>query len=191
MSIFRLTSPDCVFIHIPKTGGASIRIGIWGNDYGGAEFGQIPEEWAGLFKFTFVRHPLDRFMSAYRDFTQLRTGQPWDGSLEDFVRITMDESISWVDFRGKGVETFIRHHTAPMTRPEQCLHEADFIGRYESYAEDVRHLLRMLDKGAPADLPHHRKTESRPWQEDLEGELLERLVDFYAEDFNQLGYSCP
>lgn len=191
MSIFRLKEPDCVFIHIPKTGGASIRVGIWGNDYGGAEFGRIPDEWSELFKFGFVRHPLDRFMSAYRDFTQLRTGQPWSGSLKDFARITMDESIPWVDFRGKGVETFVRHHTASMTRPEQCLDQADFVGRYENYEVDVRELLKELGKEAPAELPKLRATARRPWQENLKGDLLKRLTDFYAEDFERFGYSAP
>lgn len=29
MSTFLLKNPDCVFIHIPKTGGSSIRKGVW------------------------------------------------------------------------------------------------------------------------------------------------------------------
>jgi hypothetical protein len=30
----------------------------------------------------------------------------------------------------------IRHHTIPMSHPYNCLHGADFIGRYENLAED-------------------------------------------------------
>jgi hypothetical protein len=30
----------------------------------------------------------------------------------------------------------IRHHTIPMSHTYNCLHGADFIGRYENLAED-------------------------------------------------------
>jgi hypothetical protein len=35
MSNFLLRNPDCVFIHIPKTGGSSIRNGLWLSRYEG------------------------------------------------------------------------------------------------------------------------------------------------------------
>ncbi len=70
MGNFLLKKPECVFIHIPKTAGTSIRKGVWGSNYEGPVFGAIPEEWAGLFRFAFVRHPLQRFVSAYNMFTK-------------------------------------------------------------------------------------------------------------------------
>ena len=40
MSVFVLKEPDAVFIHIPKTGGMSIRKGIWGQKYDGPYVGE-------------------------------------------------------------------------------------------------------------------------------------------------------
>jgi hypothetical protein len=53
MSIFLLKDPDCVFIHIPKTGGTSIRKGVWEKNYEGAVFGSVPKEWRQVFGIHF------------------------------------------------------------------------------------------------------------------------------------------
>ena len=76
MSNFLLKNPDAVLIHIPKTGGTSIRKGAWGRRVRGPRFGTIPEAWRHHFKFAFVREPLDRFLSAYRMFTEGPRGDP-------------------------------------------------------------------------------------------------------------------
>jgi hypothetical protein len=140
MSNFRLKDPDCVFIHIPKTGGTSIRKGIWQKNYDGPVFGYIPEEWGKLFKFAFVRHPLQRFVSAYNMFTEgymyrsnLQETRIW--TIEDFVSIVLDETILY-DGRRKSIEEKIRHHTIPQTHKFNCLFSADYIGFFENFETD-------------------------------------------------------
>ena len=66
MSIFKLKNPDCVLFHIPKTGGTSIRKGVWNKIYDGPVFAAVPEDWGALYKFAFVRHPFDRFISVWK-----------------------------------------------------------------------------------------------------------------------------
>jgi len=67
----------CIFVHIPKTGGVSISKSLFGNLAGGhmtIERYKIiftKDEFDQYFKFTFVRNPWDRLVSA---FTFLKGG---------------------------------------------------------------------------------------------------------------------
>lgn len=186
MSNFLLKDPHCVLIHIPKTGGSTIRRGIWDGRYEGPAFGIIPQEWAGFFKFAFVRHPLDRLVSAWADFSQLRS---FHGSIDDFIEIVVDDSIIYDERRSTQAEK-IRHHTIPQTHPFNCLAGADFLGRYETYLEDLDAILKRVGMTPPPP-PQMRKTRHEPWNAYLQGDALKRAVEYFEEDFTRLGYPKP
>lgn len=198
MSNFLLKNPDCVLIHIPKTGGTSIRKGAWNRRVRGPRFGAIPEEWRGYFKFAFVREPLDRFLSAYRMFTEGTEGDPdWalppDArplTLDEFFDITRDESIVF-DERRRSFDEKIRHHTIPQTHPFNCLREADFIGRFEEMDEDFARIARHV--GLTSALPRMHVTTAAPV--DARAVLGPRLADavarYYAEDIAFIEHELP
>lgn len=196
MSNFLLRQPDCVLIHIPKTGGTSIRKGVWAKRYEGPVFGAIPDEWAGYFRFAFVRHPLQRMISAWRMFTEGALGDadwrmPADArplDIESFVDIVTDEGILF-DQRRRTFAEKIRHHTIPQTHPFNCLELAQFIGRYERLEEDFAYISQRL--GLRAALPRIHTTTPTPWQRVLHGRLLDRCIEYYREDFARLGYAIP
>ena len=186
MSSFLLKDPDCVFVHIPKTGGSSIRYGVWKANYDGPYFNTLPSEWLSYFKFAFVRHPLDRLISAWGDFTQIRK---FKGSFDDFVDIVLDELIIY-DERRSNMRERIRHHTIPQTHPFNRLADAEFVGRYERYADDLLLVRRHL--GAPlGPLPHERRTSHLDWSHYMSASTVKRMVSFYEQDFVSLGYAKP
>lgn len=193
MSNFRLRNPDCVLIHIPKTGGTSIRKGVWERRTSKPAFGYIPDEWAHLFKFAFVRHPLDRMISAWKMFTEGARGDagwklPDDArplTMEEFLDIIEDDTIIY-DERRKTVEEKIRHHTIPQTHPFNCLHYADFVGRFERLDDDFKIVADRV--GISADLPKMHYTAHHHWREYLSGTNLQRAADYYRQDFEALGY---
>lgn len=194
LSIFLLLQPRCVLIHIPKTGGTSLRKGIWGGNYEGPEFGAVPERWKHEFKFAFVRHPLCRLTSAYRMFTEGAVGDPsWklpeDArplSFDAFLDIVLDESIIF-DQRRRTFEEKIRHHTIPQTHPFNALSDADFVGRYERLDEDFRIVAdRVGLRGVP--VPRMHFTKAKPYSVYFNARQLEKMVDYYKTDFAHLQY---
>jgi hypothetical protein len=175
-----------VLIHVPKTGGSTIREGLWGSRWRGPVFGAIPESWRELFKFAFVRHPLDRLVSAWADFSQLRG---YGGGLEEFVAIVTDERIGF-DARRRSVPEDIRHHTLPQSHPFNGLQFADRIGRYEHYQRDLAAILEVVGL-RPRSVPRLRQTRRGPWSEHLRGRTLRRALEFLEPDFEFLGYPLP
>ncbi|WP_170575662.1 sulfotransferase family 2 domain-containing protein [Ruegeria atlantica] len=188
MSNFLLSDPDAVFIHIPKTGGSTIRVGLWERNYTGPVFGEIPADWKRHYKFAFVRHPLERLASAYRDFRDIRR---FDGGFHKFLDIVLDENIPY-GRAGGNVEISVRHHTIPQTHPYNCLEEADFVGRYENYEKDLNKVLEAVGKEA-GDFPRIRHTKGESFQDLLESSDRDwcRIIDYYQSDFDYLGYERP
>ncbi len=201
MANFFLTSPNCVFIHIHKTGGQSIRHGVWGGVRPvEPAFGFIPDQWMSFFKFAFVRHPLDRFISAWKMFTEgssdsrsrrgkgpqsLRVREQM--TVEDFAAIVFDETILY-DERRNTFEERVRHHTIPQTHPFNCLRFADFVGRFESIESDFDVVRKHLQIFKP--LPKLNYTVHAAWSEYLKGDLLNRCNAYYEQDMHELGYNA-
>jgi hypothetical protein len=195
MSNFYLRNPDCVLIHIPKTGGTTIRKGIWGSNYEGPVFGEIPEAWQCLFKFAFVRHPLQRFVSAWKMFTEGAKGDPqwrlpddaYPLTIEQFLDIVVDESILY-DERRSRFEEKIRHHAIPQTHPFNCLALADYVARHEHYDQEVKTIGCRL--GLEIDsVPMMHYTSSVHWSDVLRGDILEHCIRYYRQDLDDLNYT--
>ncbi len=199
MSNFRLKQPDAVFIHIPKTGGTSIRRGVWADNYDGPVFGAIPEEWSDLFSFAFVRHPFDRLISAWKMFSE---GTTYGGNkctprpvlaegvaLKPFLRVVTNEAIpyDYLPGRVRTTETRIRHHTIPQTHPYNCLHLADFVGRYERFEMDYLVCVQRL--GVTKPLVHMHRSVRSHWRDYMDAEDIELCAEFFRDDFRELGYA--
>ncbi len=194
MSVFLIRKPRSVFIHIPKTGGASIRHGFFAGNVEGPKHGFIPESWKPCFKFAFVRNPYDRLISAWKMFRSGMEQTVWerptdtcDISLREFLQISTDESIRYDGARATTAEK-IRHHVIPQTHPFHCLSEADFVGRFETLQADFAEVCRRLEIHFES-LPHWNRTDGK---EDYLGyydaESRSVVEQFYRDDFEQLGY---
>jgi hypothetical protein len=145
-----------------------------------------------LFRFTFVRNPVDRFLSFYQN----KIWRPPRGSLLpeieaggfvmkmsitevlDIVERTRPEKLdphvalqSWVVFDG----------TKPLV---------DFIGKIESMAADLERLKAAT--GVTFELPHLNRSDRSvdPAPEPNQAELA-RIARFLADDFVKLDYAMP
>lgn len=143
---------ECLYVHIPKTGGISINASLFGNLGSGHApiwrfYDFITEDrFSKYFKFTIVRNPWDRLLSA---FMFLKNGginasdRTWSNvhlkkftNFETFVR-------EWVN--DKNIYSYI--HFVPQNY-FLCIDNSrplvDFIGYYENIEEDFQYIAQKI-----------------------------------------------
>lgn len=188
---------NCIFIHVPKCAGVSVTNALFGNYAGGhrplylylALYGS--RQFDQMFKFTFVRNPWDRISSAYfflknggmteRDAQWSKTWLSDCESLDDFVqRILPDPQV-------RGMIHF-QTQTSFLTDPRTGKIGCDFIGRYETLAEDFEYVASQL--GGQATLPKLNTTkDKRLWRDEMSQESISVIGDLYARDVKELNYA--
>lgn len=191
MAIAWIKEIDSVFIHIPKCGGMSIREYIFKTT--NVFYGQIPISLQNKFKFAFIRNPYDRIVSAWKMFaTGTDRGLPSKAfstsvdvsKFEDFLKIAIDDSIGYQP--NTTFVEFIRHHTIPMTHQYWLLDSANFIGRMESYEEDLKKIFNRLSINIP--IAHRNKSSHNHYSSYYTDETFELVSKFYEEDLKRFNY---
>lgn len=195
MTVYRIT-PDLVYVRTAKTAGTTIFEGVFRKTFIEATNDRFPDEWKGLYSFGVIRHPLDRFCSAYRMF---RDGPcQYGGSLWQFYTDAMDERFP-ISSREPPKEDpdywhkAIRYHASPQTAEINQLQHARNIIRFEALGLELNRALRGSGVEMPLKLPHLNRTFPTPfdtWQSLLSVELAQRLSGFYATDFSVGGYAA-
>lgn len=181
----------CIFIHIPKTGGTSVRHAL------GAENRRLHLPWFNyaqadhrkfnsFLKFAFVRHPVTRAFSA---FNYLKEGgnQSEDLPLAELVAVykTFDEFV----IKGLGSNEFMNHGLfypqAYYICDWQGNVKVDFLGRFEKITQDSNELFRLLSINQQLE---HKNRSKRDSTIKVSEAALDILAQLYANDFKWLGY---
>ena len=143
-----------------------------------------------LFRFTFVRNPLGRFVSFYQDKILHRTKGVLPPAMVEagfVLGMPLDQALDRIEATPPAN---LDPHIAPQSwfGFDQRKPRVNFIGRVESLEAD---LLRLAEaSGVRVELGHHNKTakQNKPHFE-LSAKDEERILKFYAEDFELLGYA--
>lgn len=186
----------CIFVHIPKTAGTSVTRALFGGGVGHKsiyEYRKIfGEDFQRYFKFTVVRNPFSRVVSAYESLRQ--GGNPvWPNSeryrddvlskydgFESFVLEELERAI-WQQRHFRPQAKFLLLDGKP---------GVDYVARLETLEEDFEFICEQL--GVDRELPHKNKTRGdRPplpsyYERD---EVANTVRTLYADDFSLLGYS--
>jgi len=126
------------------------------------------------FAFTFVRHPLDRLVSCYKQ--KIPTGKgavglncplPTDTSFYDFVRWAVSQEIPNKHF---APQSFVLGYQ-----------RLDFVGRFDRLAEDWA-TLRSQFPQLP-ELQHFNRTQPDDWGSYYDSETRRVAREFYLLDF--------
>ncbi|MFT4800723.1 sulfotransferase family 2 domain-containing protein [Patiriisocius sp. Uisw_047] len=194
MGAFTIEGYNCVFIHIPKTAGTSIRRGVFKNEVEGPYFNTVPEGWEDKFSFAFVRNPYDRMISAWKMFSGGMIDTKWGHkdkdalngiSLMDFLKIATDESID--HHKRDTIYNVLRHHTIPQTSPYHCIQFADFIGKFENLESDFALISNKIGL-KDYSFNHLNKTARNSYKEYYNEESFEFVTKNYREEIEQFGY---
>lgn len=184
----------CIFVHIPKTAGVSVAKSLFGNLAGGhtriATYQRIfsPEDFHSYFKFTFVRNPWDRVVSAYT-FLKSEAITSWN---LDWAKEHLDQFDRFEDFVLRWVtpENITKGSHFDLQSGYACDSEGnlavDFVGRFETLADDFRLVADKL--GVMSKLPRLNASKHRDYRsyyDDRTAAIVERV---YQQDIKLFGY---
>lgn len=134
------------------------------------------EDYAGLFKFAFVRNPWDRLVSWYayllKDTSHRRHHRVAAGTFEEFARAELerpDRSQWWM----------IEDRTGAMG--------LDYVGRFENLAADFAEVSSRLRLPA-AVLPRENVSARKPYQEYYSQKLAALVRERWAPEIEAFDY---
>jgi len=186
----------CIFVHIPKCAGISVVKSLFGDfdlGHAGIRRYQImfgPAEFNRYFKFSIVRNPFDRLVSAF--FFMKKGGlNENDRGWADrkFSRYENFESFvkGWVNRRN--VEKAL--HFRPQSR-FICLEKnrpgLDFIGYFENLAADFAFISQKLNLKATLIETNRNLSREKDYRQYYTEESKAIVADVYADDLRLLGY---
>lgn len=190
-----------IFVHVPKTGGSTIStllrherlLGLKRNDPDPRthkhatlfeHMAALGDEADDYFKFSFVRNPWDRLVSAYHYVVERRTGE--------FPAVAAHKSFA--DFAAaisRRPEEFLE---SDYFRPQSSflIDDAgnmplDFLGKYETFEDDLQTVLTRL--GIRRTLMQHRKrSKHSDYREYYDAGMRDAIAEIYRKDLEAFGY---
>lgn len=184
-----------IFIHVPKCAGVSINKVLFGNLAGGhtqlSQYLKIfePEVIRDYFKFTIVRNPWDRVVSAYHF---LKNGG-FDEKDEVFYENELSKFEDFDDFVINWLtreNIFKWHHFCPQYHyiiDKWNLIELDFIGFFENLDEDFIYISNKLK--TQKSIYTSNKSKHLHYTDYYTEHTKNIVSNVYSEDIKLLGYN--
>lgn len=180
-----------IFIHIPRTGGTSVRelfdFPLWGHQcFASSLKEQLGHKYNEYFKFTIVRNPWDRMVSYYHFLKDdpIGTKYSYPGGLAD------DESFkSWIMRRfgpGSQIHPNGDYYTKKWLGDYDGNILVDHIIKFENFEEELQPILDKYELNKP--IPHLNKSIREPYQEYYDDESKEIVRENFAKDIILFGY---
>lgn len=210
MSIANLES-KALFIHVPKTAGTSMEMKpfIGGAGHQGIKFFKrafklsiIGIDYDSLFKFGFVRHPYDRFLSAATSYYMGHhtnefgwgnyplTKEGVNQFLDDHFPKIKDSKIGKEGVHFVPQYKFLTFHTKGAEGLGWKDVGVDFVGRFENLDHDWKVVCDKLgiEDSPQSRLDHHRRNPFTNYREILDDRSKGMLYALYEEDFKIFDY---
>lgn len=169
------------------------------------------------YKFVFVRNPIERLTSAFRNkFVQTQNRPIFREIFGSYILkryrpntpreqrrkgegVTFREFIQYIVDSPPEDPEFVNEHWERYDRLcLPCLIYYDFIGKMETMTDDSEYLLRLIDVKTKVSLPNLKsnyrvptKALSNFYFQSLSIDLQERLMKMYDADFEMFGYKKP
>lgn len=185
----------CIFVHIPKCAGTSIRQSLFGTVGGhrtliGYQTILPRRIFNESLKFTFVRNPWDRLASAFFFLKnrEMKSNKKWEkenlsqfDTFDSFVRQWVTRENVWTYSHFRPQYHFIRL--------EGKKPAVDFIGFYENLRSDFALLCEQLKSSATLRQENRNSRRTRDYRENYTDETRRIVAEVYAEDIELFGYS--
>lgn len=138
---------------------------------------ELPTDvWDGFFKFAFVRNPWDWLVST---FHYLRSTKDHRHHRRVASMRSFAEYLDWEIGRNR------RSQSAFVCENGEVI--VDYIGRFETLADDFSEVCRRVAVVAPT-LPHSNRTSHRDYREFYDDALVARVAEHWRFDIELFGY---
>lgn len=184
-----------IFVHVPKCAGISVNKALYGNLAGGHrtldQYIRLfePQALLDYFKFTIVRNPWDRVVSAYHFLqrgglnqhdanwfnAELRQFDDFDSFVDNWLCI--ENARSWYHFKPQ--VDYICSSESDLT--------LDFIGYFENIEADFKIIANKL--GSNATLSQSNKSAHTDYRHYYSDQSAEKVAKVYQQDIEFLQYS--
>lgn len=191
---------ECIYVHIPKAAGISVNKALFGNYGGGHKTAQKykrifgPLVFKRYYKFTFVRNPYTRLLSAYKflkkgGFHLNDKETVWAeenlskfDSFDEFVKKWLNEESKWSYTHFKPQYIYVCNNNYNIM--------VDFVGKFENLDDDFEKVCQQLQ--IKNRLRHLNKTEKEKengsWKSYYSDYSLAKVADLYRKDFEIFNY---
>lgn len=193
----------CIFVHIQKTGGESIRamLGAESDDPHKHRTAQElrdlygEETWASCFKFAFVRNPWDRLVSWWSMIDAMRPNLA-SGQANVFQRFVLTRAATFDEFLlncdqaiedDDGRKHIFQNQIDYLTDADGSL-LVDFIGRFEDFSDDLRFVCERTGADI-SSLERRNNSRHRPYREYYSEGSAAFVARRYTKDIAAFGYS--
>jgi hypothetical protein len=146
------------------------------------------------FKFSFVRNPWDRFVSAFFCHPKNTSAKFLDGfsmdtdGFNEYIKFCASDYPGWFPMRSVYATHFLPMYHFLLNDGGEI--GVDFVGRFETLQKDWEHVCNIL--GVSEALPHQRKSEKRslslPYQQYYTPESWDYVGELYWQDLLLFGY---
>lgn len=198
VSLAPVIARRALFVHIPKCAGITVNKTLYGCR-GGAHMSTelykhylTRREFETFFKFTFVRNPWDRVVSAYHFLREggLNDRDRGDAERSVLAFATFDEFVREFIGQNRLMETVhFRPQYLFLCKNDRAAPDVDFIGRFERFEEDFATVCARL--GVSCTPAHANSGRSRPisWRNVYTDETAEIVSLAYARDITLFDYA--
>lgn len=196
----------CIFVHIPKAAGTTIQTSEIFSDqrqatgeYVGGHLTaqgfqkQFPEQFNNYFKFTFVRNPFDRLVSAFIYLSQGGGGNYADREIfekylayynKNFKRFCIDflseENVQKIIHLKPQVDFIYNDRSKPLV---------DFIGKVENFTTDFNLVCQRIGFPTPSHLNQKRKSKRKDYSTYYSSKTRKIVEKIYKSDLEAFNYS--
>lgn len=193
-------STNTIFIHIPKAAGSTINLSLFGyrlghwaiEDYWYSD----PDFTKGAFKFTFVRHPYFRFVSAYNYLLSGGISERDEAYFSNFPKYfksirSFAEASESKFFRNQIIHLRPQYHF--LSLPSTSIYKVymDFVGKTEFINQHIDILISLLPSSLTSRLLltkqfHFNKNLKSHYE--VERDTFQKIRKIYQDDFELFGY---
>lgn len=179
-----------VFVHNPKVAGTSLRrlLGLKGDISHFTPGLLVPKKlWEDYFVIVAVREPVERLVSSYNYHTSERYNGFYLQKYPDIRTWSLETYFQIFGREPFGIIPQVNYLRHPLSDKKP-----DFVIRYENLEPDVTRLLSILHMNEER-LPLLNDSARRAGRVHLisNRKLLDKVIDFYREDYRQLDYPLP